>query len=51
LILGTQYDVLDESHQQTATVLNNVVLALGVLTGVINSIIPVIIMSEPKVTK
>jgi len=48
LVLGSCYDIVDESHQKTATVLNNVVLALGVVTGVINSIISGYDMSQTK---
>ena len=48
-VLGSLYNIVEESHQQTATVLNNVVLVLGVLTVVVNSIISAFDMSEPKV--
>jgi hypothetical protein len=49
MVLGSLYNIVNESHQQTATVLNNIVLVLGVITVVVNSIISAFDMSEPKV--
>jgi hypothetical protein len=48
LILGTCYNIVDESHQKTADVLNNIVLVLGVLTSIVNSIIAGYDMSGGK---
>jgi hypothetical protein len=50
VVLGALYNIVDESHQQAATVLNNIVLVLGVLTGVVNSITSFLDMSEEKGT-
>jgi len=50
VVLGMQDTVEDESLQRRATVLNNVVLVLGVITGAINTVISALDMSEPKVT-
>jgi hypothetical protein len=49
VVLGSVYNIVDESHQKTATVLNNVVLILGVLTTVVNTVISAFDMSEAKV--
>jgi hypothetical protein len=49
MVLGSLY-IVDEPHQQTTNVLNNVVLVLGVLTDVVNSIISALDISETKVT-
>jgi hypothetical protein len=46
VVLGSLYDIADESHQKTAAVLNNVVLGLGVVTTVVNAIISAFDMSE-----
>jgi hypothetical protein len=46
VVLGSLYDLADESHQKTATILNNVVLGLGVLTTVVNAILSSFDMSE-----
>lgn len=46
MVLGSLYDIADESHQKTAAVLNNVVLGLGVVTTVVNAIISAFDMSE-----
>jgi len=48
LILGSLYNIADESQQKTATVLNNVVLVLGVLTGIVNSITSAFDISTSK---
>jgi len=50
VVLGMQDTVEDDSLQRRATVLNNVVLVLGVITGAINTVISALDMSEPKVT-
>jgi hypothetical protein len=50
LVLGSCYNIVDESHQKTAAVLNNIVLVLGVLTSVVNSIISGYDMSGTKAT-
>lgn len=50
LVLGALYNIADESHQNAATVLNNIVLILGVLTGVVNSIASAFDVTEPKDT-
>ena len=44
--LGSVYDIGDEAHQKTATLLNNIVLGLGVLTTVVNTIISAFDMNE-----
>ena len=49
-VLGYMYDIVDESHQTTATVLNNIVLVLGVLTSAVNTVISGFDMGEPKFT-
>ena len=46
VVLGSLYDLAEESHQKTATILNNVVMALGVLTTVVNTILSAFDMSE-----
>ena len=44
--LGSVYDIDDDAHQKTATLLNNIVLGLGVLTTVVNTIISAFDMNE-----
>jgi hypothetical protein len=48
IALGTVYNIDDEAHQKTATVLNNIGLGLGVLTTVVNTIISAFDMNEFK---
>ena len=48
VMLGAQDSITEESQQRKIIVLNNIVLVLGVLTGVVNSIISGFDMSEPK---
>jgi hypothetical protein len=50
VVLGSLYNIADESHQKTATVLNNVVLGLGGLTTVVNAILSSFDMSETVAT-
>jgi hypothetical protein len=51
VVLGTLYDIAEETHQKTAAVLNNVVLGLGVITTVVNAVISAFDMSETVVTQ
>jgi hypothetical protein len=46
VVLGSLYDIADESHQKTAAVLNNTVLGLGVVSTVVNAVISAFDMSE-----
>jgi hypothetical protein len=45
VVLGALYDIAEESQQNTAAVLNNVVLGLGVVTTVVNAIVSAFDMS------
>lgn len=49
VMVGAQESIEDESQQRKITVLNNIILILGVLTGVVNSIISGFDMSETKI--
>jgi hypothetical protein len=49
VVLGTVVNILDEAHQKTATVMNDIILVLGVLTSVVNGVLSAFDMGQPKV--
>jgi hypothetical protein len=46
VVLGSLYNIGEEGHQIVASILNNIVLALGALSTVVNAIISAFDMSE-----
>lgn len=48
LALGSQFDVDDPTHQPVAVILNNMALSLVVVTTVINVLINVFHVQNPK---
>ncbi|KAJ9581251.1 hypothetical protein L9F63_023577 [Diploptera punctata] len=46
VVLGSLYNISQEDHQKAATILNNIVLLLGVFTTLVNAIISGFDMSE-----
>lgn len=46
VVLGSLYNISEDSHQKKSILLNNVVLTLGVFTTVVNVIISAFDMSE-----
>jgi hypothetical protein len=49
VVLGSIYNIGEENHQRAATILNNIVLALGALTTAVNAFISAFEMSETVV--
>ncbi|XP_021942424.1 ninjurin-2-like [Zootermopsis nevadensis] len=49
VVLGSLYNISEEGHQTAASILNNIVLALGALSTVVNAIISSFDMSESVV--
>lgn len=49
VVLGSLYNISEEDHQTAASILNNIVLALGALSTVVNAIISSFDMSESVV--
>lgn len=49
VVLGSLYNIGEENQQRAASTINNIVLALGVFTTVVNAIISAFDMSEKVV--
>ena len=46
MVLGILYDISEENHQKAASILNNIVLLLGVFTTVVNAVVSGFDMSD-----